>query len=264
VRQQWLFLGRLGQRGMFTLSWLGGLVLFTTDALYNCWRMPGFFNSLGIQTVITYRRCTLPVIFMLIPLGAMLGLQGLLVVQAFDLERLFSAQLVSALVREMAPGFSALMVAMQAGAGMTAELGTMSVRQETSALEAMGLPPNSFLGGPRILATTLATALLCPLGAMAGIFGAFLYAVVLSGFPIHQFTAHLGDLISFSDLWIAEMKCLVFGLLTGVICTEAGLRTPQKTAAQVGASANKAVVRCVVLLVVSNYVLNTAIYGLRG
>ena len=88
---------------------------------------------------------------MLIPLGAMLGLQGLLVVQAFDLERLFSAQVVSALVREMAPGFSALMVAMQAGAGMTAELGTMSVRQETNALETMGLPCNSFLGGPRIL-----------------------------------------------------------------------------------------------------------------
>ena len=62
--------------------------------------MPGFANSPGIQTVTTYKRCALPVIFMLIPLGAMLGLQGLLVVQAFDLERLFSAQVVSALVRE--------------------------------------------------------------------------------------------------------------------------------------------------------------------
>ncbi len=264
MKQQWLFLGRLGRRGIFTLDWLGGLFIFAVDALINCWRMPGFLNSLGIQTLTTYKRCALPVIFMLVPLGAMLGLQGLLVVQAFDLERLFSAQVVNALVREMAPGFSALMVAMQAGAGMTAELGTMSVRQETYALETMGLPCNSFLGGPRILATTVATALLCPIGAFAGILGAFIYAVLIGGFPFNQFALHMGDLINLSDLWIAEIKCLVFGLLTGVICTEAGLRTPQKSAAQVGSSANKAVVRCVVLLVVCNYILNTAIYGLRG
>ena len=260
----WRTIANLGQGGLRGLSYLGGLLVFAVEALSTCWRYPGFSNSLASQAVLIYRRCFLPVIFLLMPLGAMLALQGLLVVKAFDLHRLFSAQLMSALVREMAPGFSALMVAMQAGAGLTAELGTMTVRQENLALKTMGLNPTGFLGGPRILAIILATLLLCPMGIMAGVAGAFVYAVWLGGFPFQQFVIHIGDLIHFSDLWMAELKCLVFGLLTGIICTEAGLKTSIRSAAHVGRAANQAVVRCVVLLVVANYLLNTGLYGIRG
>ena len=164
----------------------------------------------------------------------------------------------------MSPGFAALMVAMQAGAGLTAELGTMTVRQENLALKTMGLDPVGYLGGPRVIAVVLATLLLCPVGIIAGVCGAFTYAVVLKDFPIQQFVFHMSDLIHFSDLWLAEFKCLVFGCLTGILCVEAGLQPHIRSAAEVGKAANKAVVRCVVLLVVANYLLNTALYGLRG
>src|SRR5688572_28601353 len=86
------FLGQVLRHGAFPP--LGELI-------HQCWKM--------------VRRCLMHVTLVVVPMGALISLQGAAMIQAFGVERLLAPLVALTVVRELAPGFAAMMVAMQAG-----------------------------------------------------------------------------------------------------------------------------------------------------
>ena len=65
---------------------------------------------------------------------------------------MFTVDLVGILtLRELAPLLTAIMVAGRSGSAITAELGSMRMREEIDALRVMGLEPVNVLVLPRVL-----------------------------------------------------------------------------------------------------------------
>lgn len=116
---------------------------------------------------------TLPVIMIT---GTFVGL--VLAVQSFDqlraagFEEHMGVLVTLSLVQELGPVLAGVMVAGRVGGALTAELGTMRVTEQISALSVMGTDPIQQLVVPRFLACLLLTPLLtlfCDLfGSLAG------------------------------------------------------------------------------------------------
>jgi phospholipid/cholesterol/gamma-HCH transport system permease protein len=139
----------------------------------------------------------------------------------------------------------------------------MRLTEELDALDVMGLDARGLVAGPRVVGAALAAPLLNLLAVVTGLAGAYAMAVLLLGVPRTLFLSTVLDGLSPLDVWVSEAKTICFGCGLGAICASAGFFC-ERTTAGVGRAANRAVVASVVFILVANYLLNTAIFGLHG
>lgn len=205
-------------------------------------------------------RCVVPVSMVLAPLGAVLAMQGHITVQMFGVERLLGPMVALSLVREIGPGITAVMVAMQAGGSIAAELGAMRVNNEIDAYEVMAVDPIRALVAPRIVAGIIVAPMLNLLAIITGMGSAYLVAVYGRGVAGAAFIDNALAWVQFSDLWSGEFKALIYGLAITAISTYQGFYA-ERSAAGVGLAANRAVVQAIVIIPMVNYVMNSALYA---
>ena len=194
--------------------------------------------------------------------GLILGLQA-----AFQLERfganIFIADLVGlAMVREMAPLMTAIVVAGRSGAAYAAELGTMRVNQEVDALWTLGFDPHRFLVLPRIVALVGVVPLLTVLSMIVGIFGGLIVGVQRLGLTTLAYWVELQSALSLTDLLGGLFKSVVFAITIALIACQRGLAT-RGGAEGVGNSTTSAVVAILFFLVVLDAVF-TFVFNLFG
>ena len=261
-----LLLGPLravGRQAVDVVVAFGRVVHFLVVATLQGLREPGGVGAAVQHAIILTSRCALPVALVVGPIGAMMALQSLTLMRGFGVERQMAPLAAAIVIRELAPGFASVVVAMQGGAAIAAELAAMRLAEELDALEVMGLEPRGLIAGPRILGAAVAGPLLNALAIVCGITGSYIMAVPVLGVPHTMFIDSLPEGITSSDLWLSELKTVVFGLGLGAICASAGFHCERSTDG-IGAAANRAVVTSVVFVLVANYLLNTALFGLRG
>src|ERR1700676_204647 len=86
-----------------------------------------------------------------------------------------TADVVSlALVRELGPSITGLLVTGRNASGMASELGSMVVTEQVDAMRAMGTDPNRKLVAPRVLATMFVLPLLTAMADFVGLTGGFI------------------------------------------------------------------------------------------
>jgi phospholipid/cholesterol/gamma-HCH transport system permease protein len=103
----------------------------------------------------------LPIITLMgIVLGLIIAFQGAVPLRRYGGEVLVADMVVLAMLREMGPLFTAVMLAARSASAFAAELGTMKVNEEIDALKTMRLRPVSFLAVPRVLAGVFVAPLL--------------------------------------------------------------------------------------------------------
>ena len=164
----------------------------------------------------------------------------------YGLER-FGAKLyigqttVTALVRELGPILTALVVGGRIGAGIAAELGGMAVTEQIDAVRALGADPVQRLVAPRILAVALAMPLLAVVADVVGSIGGILVAWLQYGVPPRLFVSGVDDFVTIGDLASGLVKALVFGIIIGVIACSAGVNAQGGTEG-VGRATTRAVV----------------------
>ncbi|MFN4263952.1 MAG: ABC transporter permease [Thioalkalivibrionaceae bacterium] len=181
-------------------------------------------------------------------LGVILAFQGAVSMQQFGAQ-IFVANLVAlSLLRELGPLMMAILLAGRTGAAFAAEIGTMRVNEEVSALTTMALDPVRFLVVPRLLATIIVAPLLAIYANIVGLIGA---AVVMQGFgiPFVTFFNQAAGAVSLTDLNTGLFKAVVFGFLIALIGTWRGLET-RAGAAAVGESTTRAVVLSIIAIVI--------------
>jgi hypothetical protein len=104
-------------------------------------------------------------------IGAVLVLQTGAQFVRFGQTALTGDAVAVALVRELGPTLTGILVAGRCASGMASELGSMLVTEQVDAMRAMGTDPGRKLVTPRVLATILVLPLLTalPAGRMCGI-----------------------------------------------------------------------------------------------
>ncbi len=252
-----------GRPAVSVVRAVGRIVLFGVDAVAAGLAGPGGLVAALRQAIAITIRCAIPVVLVVGPIGALLALQALTLMRTFGVERHLAPLAAAVIVRELAPGFAAVVVAMQGGAAIAAELAAMRLTEEIDALEVMGLEPRGLLAGPRIVGAAIAAPVLNALAVLTGIGGAYAMSVLGLGVPRTLFLDHVLEGLALGDLVVSEAKTVVFGCALGAICASAGFFC-ERTTAGVGRAANRAVVTSVVVILVLNYLLNTAWFGLRG
>src|SRR6202050_4551156 len=109
-------------------------------------------------------------------IGVVLLLQTAAQFQRFG-ETALTGDIVSlALVRELGPTITALLVAGRNASGIASELGSMVVTEQVDAMRALGTDPYRKLMTPRVVAVVLTVPLLVAVADFVGLGGGFLVA----------------------------------------------------------------------------------------
>jgi phospholipid/cholesterol/gamma-HCH transport system permease protein len=181
-------------------------------------------------------------------IGLILAFVGAIQLQQFG-AAIFVANLVGiAIVREMGAMMTAILMSGRTGAAFAANLGTMQVSDEISALQTLGIPPMEFLVLPRIVALSLMMPLLTVFANIVGMLGGMLIAwMMLDVAPITYYNQTSGA-VGLNDWAIGLVKAVLFGAIVAVVGCWRGMRC-ERSAAAVGAAATSAVVLCIVLII---------------
>lgn len=217
-------------------------------------------TATGDQAIKLCLRCVIPVASVIGPIGAMLALQAISVTDVLGVKTLLAPLITTTIIREIAPTFSGIMICFQAGAGITAELGAMGVQQELAAIEVMGIDLKAVVAGPRILGAILAAPLLNMFAIAVGVLGSYIMAIYILDFERGMFMQTMWTDLDPIDIWLSELKSIVFGIVIGSVSTAFGFLA-DGGAAGVGRATNRTVITTVILVLMSNYALNTVVLG---
>ncbi|MGB1129749.1 MAG: MlaE family ABC transporter permease [Haloferula sp.] len=186
--------------------------------------------------------------------GAVLAAQSLFQFSTLGMESGAGALVSVAMLRELGPSITALMLAGRVGAAMAAEIGTMKVTEQIDALRSMGVHPIDYLVTPRMIAMFIAMPLLIAESAAFGIISSMIVGTgpfgVNPAYWMHQVNSHT-DL---TDVTIAVIKGVVFGFLIVVVSCHQGLKVTHG-AVGVGQGTTRAMVYSALALLIFNFFL---------
>jgi phospholipid/cholesterol/gamma-HCH transport system permease protein len=174
---------------------------------------------------------------------------------------IFVVNLVAlAMVRELGPIMTAIVLAGRSGSAFAAEIGTMKVNEEINALTTMGLDPVRFLVAPRVLAGVLVTPVLTIYSDLLGV-GGGLFVMLGRGYPTVTLWRQLTAAVGINDVLAGIIKAFVFGgLVAGIGCLR-GLQT-KSGASAVGISTTRSVVTSIFFIVVVDAIFAVVYYAI--
>lgn len=165
---------------------------------------------------------------------------------------IFVASLVGiAVVKELGPMMTAIIVAGRSGSAFAAEIGTMKVNEEVDALITMGFEPVRFLAVPKVLASLFVVPLLTLYAMLFGIVGGLFVGVLGLDLTFYTYVQQTMDSIDLFDIFTSLIKSAVFALLISGIGCQRGFKVFGGAEA-VGESATSAVVSAIFLIIVAD------------
>jgi len=156
--------------------------------------------------------------------GAIVAQQGAYQLSYFGAD-IFVVDLVGILVlRELGVLMTAIMIAGRSGSAITAEIGSMKMREEVDALTVIGLNPVGVLVFPRLVALVVALPCLTILANFAALGGGILLTWLYSDIPPVQFIDRLRVAIDVSTIFAGLIKAPFMALIIGIIGAVEGLK----------------------------------------
>ncbi|HEY2645534.1 MAG TPA: ABC transporter permease [Candidatus Acidoferrales bacterium] len=196
-------------------------------------------------------------------IGAVMVLQTAAQFERFGQTALTADVVSLALVRELGPSITGLLVTGRNASGMASELGSMVVTEQVDAMRAMGTDPIRKLVTPRLVATVLMLPLLTAMADFLGLVGGFLVALfTLRLDPVLYWTRAI-DILDFSDLMQGLTKPLVYGFILATVGCYQGLTVKGGTQG-VGRATTHAVVAASVFILISDFFLTKVMLFLAG
>lgn len=187
--------------------------------------------------------------------GAVFCAQSYFKFSEFGIESTVGALVSVAMARELGPVLTGLMVAGRVGASMAAEIGTMKVTEQVSALRAMAVHPVDYLVTPRLAAMMVSMPLLIAESITFGIIASYIIAVFGFGLESPFFMQHLEDHTAFSDIFIGMVKGFFFGIIITLVSCWQGLNA-RNGAVGVGQGTTAAVVQSSLIILIVNFFLS--------
>ena len=129
-----------------------------------------------------------------------------------------------AVIRELGPVLSAILVAGRSGSAITAQIGVMRVTEELDAMLVMGIPHGLRLILPRVIALGVAMPLLVIWTNAIALLGGAIAAQVVLGIDVSYFIRALPAAVPIANLWIGLGKGVTFGMLIAIVGCHFGFR----------------------------------------
>lgn len=188
--------------------------------------------------------------------GMVLALQTAVSLGRFGAKPYTGSFVGLALVLELGPVLTALMVSGRVGAGMAAEIGSMTVTEQIDAIRAMGADPIQKLVLPRVIALTLGVPILAVLANFLGILGGLVIASRY-GISASFYLQTVTSTVTLDDFLMGFAKTFFFGWTIAMVGCHMGLETSGGTEG-VGRATTRAVVVASIAIFVSDYFLSQA------
>lgn len=165
-----------------------------------------------------------------------------------------------AIMRELGPIMTGFAVIAMAGSAFAAELSTMQITSQVSALQVLHVSPVRYLLMPRVLACVAVIPLMTVVTSFSGIMGGLWVSHWLAGIHPDTYLESVWYQTQVRDVVIMMVKAGVFGYLIGILSTTIGLNTSGGSR-EVGMATTRAVVWSFVAMALSDYVLTYLFYG---
>lgn len=181
-------------------------------------------------------------------IGAIIAQQGAFQLLTFGAE-IFVVDLVSILtLREIGVLLTAIMVAGRSGSAITAEIGSMKMREEVDALHVIGLNPIGVLVFPRLVALMIVLPLLAFVANITGLLGAITVAWAYSGITPDAFITRLREAIDVATIFAGLIKAPFMAVIIGVVASVEGMRVGG-SAESLGRHVTSSVVKSIFLVI---------------
>jgi phospholipid/cholesterol/gamma-HCH transport system permease protein len=181
--------------------------------------------------------------------GCIVAQQGIFQLRRFGASTL-AVDLIGILVlRELGVLLTSIMIAGRSGSAVTAELGSMKMREEIDALKVMGLRPVEVLIVPRILALIISLPLLTFVADMSALFGGLLVAWGYGGISPAAFLTRLQEAIALNTFLVGLIKAPFMALVIGLIASIEGLAV-EGSAESLGRHVTGSVVKSIFMVIV--------------
>ena len=141
--------------------------------------------------------------------GAVVALQTASLLRLFGADIMVADMIGIAMIRELAPLMTAIIMAGRSGASIAAEIATMSINEEIAGIRTMGLDPIRYVVVPKFRAITLTMPGLTVFAMVFGIFGGFLIAILYMGLSPSAFWHELWSVVFIKDVLVTLLKSTV-------------------------------------------------------
>ncbi len=200
--------------------------------------------------------------------GMILALQTGIELRKLGQSDLIGSITALSMCREMGPFMTAIILAAMVGSAIAAELGTMTVSEEVTALDVMSIDSTNYLVLPRVIALTIMCPVLTVFSDIVGIVGGSLVASNHLGVSMRFYWTSVqeslasGEHLLPKDVYVGLFKGIVFGCTIAIVSCSQGLRA-DGGALGVGKAVQMAVMISIILIIVLGYVITWFFYFLE-
>jgi phospholipid/cholesterol/gamma-HCH transport system permease protein len=171
--------------------------------------------------------------------------------------------IVAAVLRELAPLTTAVIVAGRSGTAIATELGNMKVNAEILALSSLGIDPLRFIVWPRLLGAVVSVLVLTVYFGILSIATAYLVGILMGASTFGALQTGFAEALVPADLVLFVAKAGGLGLLVGWLSCHYGLEV-KVSPTEVPQKASKAVIMCLLSCVIYNTLVTAVFYMVVG
>jgi phospholipid/cholesterol/gamma-HCH transport system permease protein len=200
-------------------------ILLCGDAIRNIFRNPHYADDIFLQ-MDAIGVGSLPIVCMIgFVSGVILAMQTAREFQTYGAQSEVGTFVSVALVRELGPLLTALLVAGRTSSGIASELGSMRVTEQIDAMRALGTDPVQKLVTPRLIATAFVLPLLTIIADFLGLIGGYLIAHSFLSIAASQYWTSAWQALRYNDLAQGLIKPFTFAIIIAMVGCFYGLRT---------------------------------------
>ena len=249
-----------GARGIFFIEEVGSFSILLARTLKS---LPLFIKNirLTIEQMLKMGVASLPlVLFTSVFTGAVSAVQAAYQFQNYVPMRYLGTAVGKAVIIELGPVLTGLVVAGRVSSAIAAELGTMKVTEQIDAMETMALDPIRFLAVPRYISGFIMLPILTIFADFVAMMGGLVVAILFIDISAYTFLNGVKLFFELSDVFIGLLKACVFGQVIAIVGCYHGFKTTGG-AEGVGVATTRAVVYSSVLILISDYVVASMFFG---
>jgi phospholipid/cholesterol/gamma-HCH transport system permease protein len=230
-----------------TVDYLGEIVVMSMRLLVRPlrWRWTAMVYHLE-----AYSLRSVPIIALInFLVGAIVTQQGIFQLARFGASS-YAVNLVGVLgLRELGVLMTSIMIAGRTGSAITAEIGSMKMREEIDALKVMALDPLEVLIMPRLVALMIALPVLTFLADMATLAGGLVVSWIYGGMTPTVFIERLQGAVATETIIVGLIKAPFMAVVIGLIASTEGMEV-RGSAESLGRCVTSSVVKSIFMVIV--------------
>jgi phospholipid/cholesterol/gamma-HCH transport system permease protein len=237
-----------------TAMWYGGMGLLTARVVRSVALPPKYFrlvvNEIEVMGVRSLGVALIAAIFT----GMVFAMQSAVNMARFGAEAYVGPVAALAILRELGPVLTAILVGGKIASGITAELGSMRVTEQIDALRTLGVNYVKRLIVPRVLAALVVFPLLTVLADVLGVLGGMVIMWIERGADMYVYWNVTTYWVVPRDFLTGVFKSVFFGAIVTLIGCYNGLSTTGGTEG-LGRATTATVVQVTMAVIVSDFFL---------